>query len=72
MHPKDVTKDVVDFIDKNVRSHPGKATLKFTMSEPKSNWRISLLTLDNGFEMNDELSEYLEDKPEFDVQVTTV
>jgi DNA polymerase III subunit alpha len=72
MHPKDVTKDVVDFIDKNVRNHPGKATLKFTMSEPKSNWRISLLTLDNGFEMNDELTEFLEDKPEFDVQVTTV
>jgi DNA polymerase-3 subunit alpha len=72
MHPKDVTKDVVDFIDKNVRNHPGKATLKFTMSEPKNNWRVSLLTLDNGFEMNDELTEYLEEKPEFDVQVTTV
>jgi DNA polymerase-3 subunit alpha len=72
MHPKDVTKDVLDFIDKNVHNHPGKATLKFTMSEPKSNWRISLLTLDNGFEMNDELTEFLEDKPQFEVQVTTV
>jgi len=71
MHPKDITKDVVEFIDKNVRNHPGKATLKFTVSEPKSNWRISLLTLDNGFEMNDELTEFLENKPEFDVQVTT-
>ena len=72
MHPKDITRDVVDFIDKNVRNHPGKATLKFTMNEPKSNCRISLLTLDNGFEMNDELTEFLENKPEFDVQVTTV
>jgi len=72
MHPKDVTRDVVDFIDKNVRNHPGQATLKFTMSDPTSNWRISLLTLDNGFEMNDELTEFLENKPEFDVQVTTV
>lgn len=72
MHPKDITTDVVDFIDKNVRNHPGKATLKLTLNEPRHNWRVSLLTLDNGFEMNDELTEFLEDKPEFDVQVTTV
>ena len=72
VHPKDVTSDIVDFIDKNVRNHPGKATLKFTLNEPKHNWKISLLTLDNGFEMNDELTEFLEDNPEFDVQVTTV
>ena len=71
-HPKDITEDVVNFIEKNVRNHPGKATLKLTLNEPKQNWKISLLTMDNGFEMNDEMTEFLETKPEFDVQVTTV
>jgi len=27
--------------------------------------------MDNGFEMNDEMTEFLENKPEFEVQVTT-
>ena len=67
-----MTTDVVDFIDKNVRNHPGKATLKLTLSEPKNNWKVSLLTMDNGFEMNDEMTDFLENKPEFEVQVTTV
>jgi DNA polymerase-3 subunit alpha len=72
VHPKDVTNDVVNFIERNVRNHPGKATLKFTLNEPKNNLKISLLTMDNGFEMNDEMTEFLETKPEFEVQVTTV
>jgi DNA polymerase-3 subunit alpha len=46
--------------------------LKFTLNEAKNNLKISLLTMDNGFEMNDEMSEFLENNPEFDVQVTTV
>ena len=36
IHPKDVTTDVVDFIEKNVRNHPGMASLKFTFNEPKN------------------------------------
>ena len=72
VHPKDVTPEVVDFIQKNVRDHPGVASLKFTLSEPKNSLKISLLTMDNGFEMNDEMTEFLESKPEFEVQVLTV
>jgi DNA polymerase-3 subunit alpha len=71
VHPKDVTDDVVNFIQTNVRNHPGNATLKFTLNEPKNHWKVSLLTLDSGFEMNDEMTSFLENKPEFDVQVTT-
>jgi len=72
IQPKDVTNDILNFIEKNVKDHPGKATLKFTFSEPRNNLKISLLTMDNGFEMNDEMTEFLENKPEFEVQVTTV
>jgi DNA polymerase-3 subunit alpha len=72
INPKDITKDVLSFVEKNVRNNPGKSTLKFTLNEAKNNLKISLLTMDNGFEMNDEMSEFLENNPEFDVQVTTV
>ena len=71
VHPKDITPDVVGFIENNVKTHPGKAILKFTFNEPKMNWKISLLTMDTGFEMNDEMAEFLENRPEFEVQVTT-
>jgi DNA polymerase-3 subunit alpha len=71
VHPKDVTDDVVSFIQTNVRNHPGAAALKFTLNEPKNHWKVSLLTLDSGFEMNDEMTNFLENKPEFEVQVTT-
>jgi DNA polymerase-3 subunit alpha len=58
-HPKDITEDVLKFVEDNIRSHPGKAGLKFTLNEPKNNWKISLLTMDNSFEMNDDMAEFL-------------
>ncbi len=71
-HPKDITPEVVGFIEKNLRQNRGKSTLKFTLSEPKGKLRVSLLTMNNGFEMNEEMIQFLESKPELEVQVTTV
>ena len=71
-HPEHITKDVVGFIEKNVKEHPGRARLKFTLTEPKQNYKIGLLTIDSGFEMNDDLVEFLEERPELQVQVITV
>src|SRR5258705_2518174 len=71
MNPTHLTAEVLNFIDKNVKNHPGKATLKFTLAEPASKQKISLVTMDNGFEMNDEMAEFLEQRPEFDVSVVT-
>jgi DNA polymerase-3 subunit alpha len=71
LHPVHVTSEVLSFIEKNVKDHPGKATLKFTLTEPKNNHKISLVTMDNGFEMNDEMAEFLEQRPEFEVTVVS-
>ncbi len=52
--------------------YPGKSTMKLVLSEPKNNWTANLKTLDNGFEMNNQLIDFLEERPEIEVQVTAV
>jgi len=64
--------EMVDFIEKNVKKFPGKSSLKFNVTELKENYRISLYSLGNGFEMNDEMTAFLEKMPELEVQVVTV
>jgi DNA polymerase-3 subunit alpha len=71
VHPDDITEDMITFVEKNVKQFPGKASLKFMLNEPKSNWKIGLITMDNGFEMNDEMAEFLQNKPMLGVQVTS-
>ncbi len=61
----------VKFIEKNVKSFPGKSSLKFNISEPKNNFKISMYSLENGFQMNDEMAAFLNSSPEMDVQVVT-
>ncbi len=63
--------DMVRFIERNVKNHPGRAGLKFQVSEPKNNWKIGMYMPDNGFEMNDELASFLTEQPELDVQVVS-
>ncbi|HUR66219.1 MAG TPA: DNA polymerase III subunit alpha [Chitinophagaceae bacterium] len=71
-HPKDLSTEMVSFIEKNLKYHPGKASLKFTLTEPRNKMKISLVTMNNGFEMNEEMIQFLESKPELEVQVQTV
>ena len=71
VNPQDINEDIIRFMEKNIKGFPGKATLKFSLNEPKNNWKIGLITMDNGFEMNNELIEFLQHTPELEVQVQT-
>jgi DNA polymerase-3 subunit alpha len=71
IHPQVLTDENLRFIEANVRSHPGSAALKFTLHEPGNRMKISLVTIGGGFEMNEEMIEFLEKRPEFEVQVVT-
>jgi DNA polymerase-3 subunit alpha len=71
-HPQDISKEMVSFVEKNLKNFPGKSTLKFTLTEPGNKMKISLVTMNNGFEMNEEMIHFLEKSPELDVQVLTV
>lgn len=72
VHPKNISAEMINFIEGNIRSFPGRSSLKFNLLEPKNNLKISLVTLDNGFEMNDELVDFLDGNPNLEVQVMTV
>src|SRR5690606_13067800 len=69
MNAEDVTPTFVDFIEDNVRKHPGDCTLKFCITHPKEKLKFGMYTLGHGFEMNDEMAHYLKEKPELEVQV---
>ncbi|HSZ85984.1 MAG TPA: DNA polymerase III subunit alpha [Puia sp.] len=66
-----LNEEKVKFIEKNVKRFPGRSTLKFNITEPKNNFKISMFTMDNGFEMNDEMAAFLDGSPEMEVQVVT-
>jgi DNA polymerase-3 subunit alpha len=69
MDPKDVSKDFIDFIGNNVQKFPGNSTLKFNISDNLSNLKFGMYTSRNCFEMNDEMANYLQQKPELDVKI---
>ena len=71
-HPQDISQELVDFVEKNLRKNPGKSTLRFTLEEPRSRTKVSLVSMSQGFEMNEELIRFLELSPQLDVQVLTV
>jgi len=70
-HPQDLNPETVKFIEQNVKAHPGMTTLRFSLGVPKEKLKISLVTMSSGFEMNDEMVQFLEESPQFDVQVVT-
>src|SRR5688572_7407329 len=71
VHPQDIDKEMIQFVEKNLVNFPGQSSLRFIVSEPKKDLRISLVTSGKGFEMNEEMIQFLEEKPELEVQVVT-
>ena len=68
-NPKDISQEFIDFLDKNVQQFPGNSLLKFCVHDSKSQLKFGMLSLEKGFEMNDEMARYLQQKPELDIQV---
>ena len=70
IHPSTITKQFVDFVDNNLRSNPGKSSLKFNIHEPLTNLKVSLYNSEKGFSMNEDMAEYLLNSPEVEVTVS--
>ncbi|MFM2139388.1 MAG: hypothetical protein RJA57_1695 [Bacteroidota bacterium] len=69
---RDITPETVAFLERNVKSFPGKTSLRFIVNDPKNKMRVNLVSLSTGFEMNEEMIRFLESSPELDVQVQTL
>jgi DNA polymerase-3 subunit alpha len=66
-----INDEMVRFLEKNIKQYPGKSSLKFNITEPRTNCKVTLYSMANGFEMNDEMTAFLDQKPELEVQVVT-
>jgi DNA polymerase-3 subunit alpha len=69
LEARHLREDMIRFLEKNLKQHPGKSSLKLNIFESRSNHRVSLYTLENGFEMNDEMAAFLQNSPELSVQI---
>ena len=66
---KAITPEFVNFIEKNVRTNPGKATLKFNIVEPKENLKFTLRTFEKGFNLNEEFVQFIDNNNDIEVKV---
>ena len=69
IHPASLTPDFVNFVENNVKTNPGKSSIRFNIYEPLHNLKITMHTMDRGFTMNEEMAEFLMDNPDVDINV---
>ncbi len=67
-----VHEEMVRFLEKNFSKYPGKSSLKINITEPKHNYRVSMYSPVGGFEMNDEMTAFLANTPELEVNIVSV
>jgi len=72
IQPASLSSDFVSFVENNVKSNPGKASIRFNIYEPLHNLKITMHTMDRGFTMNEEMAEFLIDNPDVDVNVEII
>ena len=71
VEPQFIDGAMVDFIESNVKSHPGKSSIKFNLTDSRNNYKVGLYSLENGFTMNDEMAVFLNDHLDMEVSVIT-
>ncbi|MBC7851293.1 MAG: DNA polymerase III subunit alpha [Chitinophagaceae bacterium] len=66
-----ITDEMIRFFETNLKQHKGKSGLKFHIKETKMQHKITLVTMEHGFEMNEDMAHYLQHSPELEVQVVS-
>jgi DNA polymerase-3 subunit alpha len=66
-----INEEMIRFFEKNLKTFPGRSILKFNVKDMKTQCKVSLQSMETGFEMNDEMALFLQSRPEMDVQVVT-
>ncbi len=67
----DIDEELINFIDHNIKEHPGKTSIKFNLHDEERKHKISMQTADNGFTMNDDMAVFLNGHQYLDVNVVT-
>ncbi len=64
-----VDEKFIDFMEDNIKKYPGSSSIKFNIHEPSQQQKLTLTTLEKGFTMNDEMSDYLSSNKNIQVSV---
>jgi DNA polymerase III subunit alpha len=67
--PQYIKPEFIDFVERNVKNHPGSTKLKFNIKDKRNNLSATMVTLEKGFTMNDEMAVFLNDNTDVDVSV---
>jgi DNA polymerase-3 subunit alpha len=70
--PQFIDENFVEFIDQNVKAHPGKTTLKFQICDALKTYNLNLYSRETGFTMNDEMAAFLQEHKNLEVSVQLV
>ena len=71
IQPQFITEPFIKFIESNIKANPGKAILKFNITDIRNNIKLSLYNIEKGFTMNDDMAAFLQDNLDVDVSVVT-
>ncbi|ULQ57926.1 DNA polymerase III subunit alpha [Flavihumibacter rivuli] len=73
MEARHVSPEIINFLQGQVEKSGGQGgvTVRFNIFEPRTRNRISLYSIDKGIEMSDELTAWLQENPDLEVQVVT-
>ncbi len=71
VQPQFINEGMINFIDNNVKSNPGKTSLKFNVKDLRNNYKVGMYSLEKGFTMNDEMALFLNDNLDVEVSVVT-
>jgi len=71
VEPQFINEDMVNFIDKNIKTNPGKSSIKFNIIDTRNNYKVGMYTLERGFTMNDDMALFLNENKDIEVSVVT-
>lgn len=72
LQPQFINAAFINFIETNIKSNPGKAILKFNITDIRNNVKLALYNIEKGFTMNDDMAVFLQENLDVDVNVATV
>ena len=71
VQPQFINEDFVNFLETNVKTNPGKTTLKVNITDIRNNYKVGMYSLGSGFTMNDEMAVFLNENKDVEVSVVT-
>ncbi len=71
LQPEAIDSDLVDFVTDNVKSNPGKTTIRFRIHDSAEQLKVGLYTLDKSFTMNDDMAAFLNARNDIGVSVVS-